>query len=321
MIFGETKSIRRCFTPNKLRMPLSIHQFSLDRLFSLPRSTRYFLLAGALGGLLFIGQDAFAQKNGPPLKIGDAAIENSDINYEIAVELCYGDTAVTKEQAVVELGNKTLEKEVLRIAYGQIAPKAALKQKADYIDQTSRDPERLACLKQIFGKDTAAYYRLIVEPTLVNPRLRAYFAVDTNVHRAERDSVQKIWNGIIHRPETFSKLHCDTLKISKFTGVQKMPGGHDEEIPVDPLVDRVLSNMKQGDLWHNVIEDDHGYRILMLLKVTDSVYTCRVFTVEKKPFDAWFREFVIYKVPILFRDDVLELSTRLKYLRLWWLQL
>ena len=84
------------------------------------------------------------------ITVGGVPITVQDILYEVSVDSCYGDTTVTKESAAAELVNKKLEQVVIKQAYKQEPPLAALEGKAAWMRKTTRDSARLACHRRVW---------------------------------------------------------------------------------------------------------------------------------------------------------------------------
>ena len=241
------------------------------------------------------------------ITVGGVPITVRDILYEIRVDSCYGDTSVTQESAAAELVNKKLEQVVIKQAYKQEPPMAALEGKAAWMRKTTRDSARLACIEQCFGSDTMGYYHIIVEPTLINPRLHTYFAVDTAIQHDPIETISLFWKLVKADPKQFDKIKSDTVRIPKEPGEQ------------DGFVETVLKRMKPGEIWQNVVEDETDYRIVKLLSESDKEYVCKILNIDKKPFGPWFQEYAQKNVPVVFNDPLLRISMTLKYPQLWWL--
>jgi hypothetical protein len=226
----------------------------------------------------------------------------------------------TKEQAFVELVNASLERAVLAIAFHLAPPVWALEEKARWIDSNTHDPEKLKAIERIFGRDTSAYYTLVVSPTLINARLHSVFASDPTVQRDERDSIQKIWAAISKDRSQFYKFKFDTLVTIQQNPTHKALASVGAEQAQDPLAGAVLQHLKPGEMWNNIIEDDNSYKILELLSQNDSAYRSLAIVVQKRPFDPWYRDYILRHVPISFNDTSLLASVSKAYPDIWWLR-
>ncbi len=262
--------------------------------------------------------DAIAHKK--VITVGELNFDQLDLHYEVVVDRCYGDTLAGLEAAALEIVGKALEQVVIKHAYHQEPPIAALQAKAKWIDESTRDSARLQCIKETFGKDTSSYYRLVVEPTLIDPRLHQYFAVDSIVQRYQRDTIQMFWRLIQADPSKFLQVAPDTIRIPKGTAatseLQKLGAVPESD---DPFVQNVLSKLKDGQKWSNIVEDDQSYKIVQLLYQTGSYYYCRILTVQKSPFDPWFKA-QVKSIPIVIHDKQLLAMIKERYPAVWWLE-
>ena len=139
---------------------------------------------------------------------------------------------------------------------------------------------------------------------------------------AQSEPIQTIalfWKMVKADPKTFDKIKADTVKIQKIAQTSSAASGESEPESENPLIDKVLKRMKPGGVWTSIIEDDQSYRLLKLLSVNDKEYVCKILTIDKKPFDPWFRDYASAHVPVVFNDQLLRIKLSLKYPQLWWL--
>jgi hypothetical protein len=237
------------------------------------------------------------------LRLGGETITQGDVQFVQKTTRCYGDTDAVRESAVAKLTSDLLEYEVLRTAFGDVPPDTIIFGRAAEIQRSTRDSATLACILAL--NDNARYHRLVIRPTLVNPRLHARFAADSAIHLRSRDSIERIYQQLVPRPELFLHYHLDTFRIPKLES--------------DPFVTTVLARMNVGSLWPNIIETDDDFRIVMLHGMSDSLYQVLALRVVKRSFDAWYRSYVTQHIPIRFNSDQLEADIRKRYPALWWL--
>ncbi len=262
--------------------------------------------------------DAVAHKK--MVTVGAITFDQLDLHYELAVDKCYGDTLAGLEAAALELVGEAIEQSVIKMAYHQEPPLQALRKKAQWMKENTLDSAKLKCVKDVFGNDSLTFYHLVVEPTLINPRLRQYFSIDTAVQKFPRDTIEMFWKLVKLDPTKLDQLARDTLRIPKgveaTSELQKLGAVPESD---DPLVANVISKMKEGELWPNVIEDDQSYKILKLLYQTNSYYYVRELTVNKRPFDPWLQNYAKTHVPIIFHDKKLFDMINVRYPGVWWL--
>jgi hypothetical protein len=240
------------------------------------------------------------------LRVGHESITHEDVLYAQKTARCYGDTLSVTESIVAKLTSDLLEYEVLRSAFNETPPDSILRAKADVISQTTRDSAVLECILNIGDMDR--YLRLVVRPTLVNPRLHSRYAMDSAMHTAARDTIQRIFDRLRTDPSKFMQERLDTLRIPKAS-----------QLGVDPFVANVISKLELGRLWPQIIETESDFRIVMLHGRSDSLYIVLMTRAMKQPFDTWFRSYVTERMPVEFMDRSLEASMRRRYPQLWWL--
>ncbi len=248
------------------------------------------------------------------LRVGNETITSDDVRYARSTAQCYGDTSATTESLIARLVTDLLEHEVLRSAFGDVPPDSILHQKAVVIKQTTQDSARLACIVAV--GEAERYYRFVVRPTLVNPRLRMRYNIDTLIHAQPRREIQAIFQQLRSQPEYFLQQKLDSLRIERW---QPAEPGQAKIASADPLVVNVISKLSLGRIWPHIIESDHDFRIVMLHGQSDSLYQVLAIRATKQPFDTWFREYAKQHVPITFSDAALEATIRNRYPILWWL--
>ena len=146
------------------------------------------LLFGIAALVLLSALSARADNTRIVATIGVQMISEGDLIHKQAMQRCYEDSAATIEQCFLMLANEALDREVLRVAYALEPPSMALVNVSAWIDKNTRDPQKLQCIKQVFGPDTASYLHLFVSPVLVNPKLHLRYAKDTVLHKPHRDN-------------------------------------------------------------------------------------------------------------------------------------
>jgi hypothetical protein len=251
--------------------------------------------------------------------VGIRIISEADLLRKIEVEHCYGDTAATIEQVCVQIVNNALEREVLRTAYSIEASPLVLRERAQWVDRNTRDPIGLLCIKRVCGADTAAYYRMFIEPALVNPRLHALFEADTTIHRSRCDSIRSMWTAIRSDASAFDRIHHETGSARRMRDTAAAPMAPPAMMRF-AFADSILSVLKPGEIRREIYEDGEGYFIIRLDSCSSTAYHLSTIHVAKYSFDTWFQEQVSRAVPIHFIDPDLEREVRKTFAGLWWLQ-
>ena len=83
---------------------------------------------------------------------------------------------------------------------------------------------------------------------------------------------------------------------------------------------QVLKNLKPGELWPNIIEEDSSYGIVQLISVDKGSYKYGYVVVPKGDFDKWFKIYVEENIKIHFIDQSLLKAIKNQYPDLWWLR-
>ena len=86
----------------------------------------------------------------------------------------------------------------------------------------------------------------------------------------------------------------------------------------DPLIP-LLENLIPGEIYRNIVEDDYGYRILKLVGRSGETYSVEIITINKRPYDEWFRE-AEAKIEIDIADPDLKNNIKTKYPAIWWVK-
>ena len=225
------------------------------------------------------------------VQIGEEKITEKDIEYQRGIEKCYSEQGISREIALIQLKNKFLEKEVLRMAFGVEAPQDALEEKAEWVDENTKAHVILDCVKDVFGDDRRSYLRLYIQPTVVNPKLHTIFSRSQEIHKDEIKRIMEIQDEIKRgrEPESFPEYRVfEVYKEIETHEILNMKGIEFQE---NPLVEKVLKNLDPGEIWPDIVEEDYFYRILRFLEEDDEKYYCDGIIVEKKNFDQWFSDY------------------------------
>ena len=256
------------------------------------------------------------------IRVGKTRITYQDIRYQEKIDSIYGNNSLPKlgVAPVLHLINNVLEKEVLRERYRLYPPDSSLDQIACTIDLRSKNTARLLQIKEIFRGNTAGYLHLYIAPVTVNQKLYAAFYADTMIHAVPRMEMLKLHDNIFARPDDFERLpHFQTVSISK----NIMPNGTfkvlSEEPASKPLFEKILTQLKPGGIWTEIIEDQRSYMMIKLESEDDSVYHCGVIAIAKMSFDQWFHRYVLDNIPITFYDRQLLKEIGRMYPEAWWL--
>ncbi len=195
-----------------------------------------------------------------------------------------------------------------------------------YSDEHTKAPRILQKVKTVFGDDSASYERLFLVPKIINRKLRQFYNTNQEIHKSERESIEKAYS-VISSGKSFQevadqlRLQFKTLEVSNQGA--SVPHGlkkhtNDEGAPLnDPLIP-ILQKLSPGDVCRSIVEDDYSYRVIRLKERSGNRYLFETITVYKQPFGKWFRK-EAEKIKIDILDVELRRSIREKYPNLWWL--
>ena len=86
----------------------------------------------------------------------------------------------------------------------------------------------------------------------------------------------------------------------------------------DPLI-KIVSGLKEGEMYNNIVEDDYSYQIVRLIKKEGSKYKIESVIVAKSEFDKWFNN-EAEKVKVKILDKVLKESIKTDYPQVSWVK-
>lgn len=264
----------------------------------------------------------YTKKNKPIATVGGVKIYAQDIALrQVVDEKCYR-SQKSRVEILAECVGDALELAVLQNAYGIAPPDSALEKKAKWIDQNTKDPQTLSCIKSIYGSNRKAYLANVVRPTLVNPKLHSLFATDVTIHKQERDRVLSLMQKVKNNPALLPTLAGYGIFHTKREQDTTMKvKGYNIKFRKDPFVEKVLKKIKPGQLWGNIVEDDYSYKIIRLLRVEKENYVWDGVIVKKKQFDNWFRNYISNNISITINNSIFKKELINRYPNLWWTKL
>lgn len=283
------------------------------------RKTIVFLIIFLLFGGFILFE--FLKESSKPLaKVGDVIIKKEDLFLRKEVYIkCYKDDKKDESEVLAELIRDALEEAVLKSKYNLEPPESTLEEKAKWIDENTKDPETLSCIKAVYGRNKKAYLKNVVKPTLVNPKLHQMFSQDTLIHRQERKKIWEMMQKLKNNPDILPTLEGygkfqtkyeenSTLKVSEY----------EIQFSKDPFIEKVLEKMKPGEIWSEIVEDDYSYKIVRLLGKDNEKYSWDGIVILKQSFDEWFKDYASKYIKIEIYDEVMKKNFLEKYPDLWW---
>jgi hypothetical protein len=278
--------------------------------------------ARLLIALLFLAMSGLPLGAQPVATVGSSAIDAQQLTRRIAIEHAYGGE-LTREAALVSLVNDAVEREVAR-GLGLFPDSSELVRFSQYVDQSTKAPEILAAVKNIFGPDSAGYRLQFLAPRIVNIDLHQYFVRDTVLHATARRSIERAY-GLAASGMGVSEVVARTGLRSQLDSVRDHRASLPPELAryadsgssqPDPYWE-LVSGMKPGELFKTIIETDSDYRIVRLLHKDDSLRVVQVIAAEKGDFDTWFRS-QAGTIGVEIMDRGLREEVLRNYPQLWW---
>lgn len=258
-------------------------------------------------------------------KVANKKFYSDTLNFQIKIENCYGDDKITSEIAAIKTINQFLESAVLKSALNLEPSKNDLKEKSALINKDTRAPEILDCVKKVFGSDINSYLQLYVAPTLINPKLHNQFSISPKINEEEINKIKEIGDSVkqgkkLEDFEEYRKFEIPKeIEIPPAFQLSRL--NLDNSTSSNPLIEKVLKNLKPGEIWPDIIEDENGFQIIRLLNEDENKYYVDGVSIPKKTFDPWFRDYVKNNVKIEIKDEQLLSQIRQDYPTLWWLEI
>jgi hypothetical protein len=264
------------------------------------------------------------QSPGILAEVGEVKISSTDLSYKMAVEKAYGNDAISEEAALVSLVNDAIEHEVAKI-YGVTVTPEDVAGLSSHTEKTTKAPEILSSVKQVFGDDSAAYDRLFLEPRIVNDKLSSWYIHNADIHKSERNLIEKAyaltWSGkSFYEAARENGLSNSIIKYGEENGtippLLERYSLQDNKSQIDPIIP-ILETLSDGQIFRNIVEDDYGYRVIKLDHKNGSQYSVETITASKHPFSEWFLEDAA-NVHIKILDKEVKSKIISNYTRVWW---
>jgi hypothetical protein len=196
-----------------------------------------------------------------------------------------------------------------------------------HADETSKAPEILAKVKEVFGEDREAYERLYLGPKIINRKLRNWYSRNAEIHKNQRTLIEKAYylaqsGKSLEQSAKDCGLDFSTRDYGKGEGEmpallkQYMP--EDEQSAKDPMTS-ILETMSEGEIYNNIVENDDSYKVIKLVEKNSSQYKVERISAGKRPFDKWFRERA-QQTEVKILDAELKKKAASKYPNVWWLK-
>lgn len=251
------------------------------------------------------------------ITVGSTHISRKDLEYRQKIsELYYPQNDNNRLAAAVQLLNGALGMEILK-THGLKIDNADLEAEAKRIDDTTKAPEKLQKIKDVFGADRGAYLKNFVaivyaERSLYND---IYLKRD-EIHKAQMAKAVEFLKSAEKNASKFkesadkSDLKYVKLKISAKNGITFLdPENKHPRPPEDPEgAKKMIESLKgtnRGEISKNILDWPFAYQAIRLLDKKGDDYYVESAIVTKMPFMDWFWEHAD-KVPVTINDKALK---------------
>ncbi len=255
------------------------------------------------------------------VRVGEVVITSFDVERRGEVEALYG-ARPSREVAIVALVNESLEREVAR-SLGLLPTPEEIIDFRRHVEQTSKAPDLLQAIRDLFGPDSASFSRAFLEPRIIGAKLLQYQRYDTGAQQSARSRIETAY-ALIDRGSTFDEAAARTNAVAVLDTLEEKSGNGSVASRVDSatgaetafhdLVDRLTPDV----LYDQILETEYLYRIVRVFERTPSRTLVEVLTVPKEEYNVWLRRHAA-SVPIRFSDREIEIAIRRDYPQIWWL--
>ena len=240
-------------------------------------------------------------------RVGNVDISSHDIAYRVATERVYGNNSMTEAAALVSLINEAFEKQVAE-SVGVSASPEEVSTLDQHANNTSKAPEVLSKVKDVFGADTEAYNRLYLAPKVVNRKLHQYFGETASIQTDARNNAEAALSALLGGKtfEEAAAAHngtCETLEVAN-------------DGPPNPLVE-LLTDLPVGQIYPEVINDENSFKVVRLISSSSGVFNVQALSVPKVTFAQWFRN-QASGIAVDITDGTLSAAVRSGFDTVWW---
>jgi len=182
------------------------------------------------------------------LKIEDLSISERDIDYKVAIEKVYGNNSINRLQACVMLTNEMIEYALLRkqnldiLAY-------ELQELKNHTFASSKAPELLTQIQNIFEEDTNSLNQLFFRPIVVTQKLNQYFYLKKEFHVLPIGAIQKAFQQA-QTGSSYELIASDSL-------LQYVV----DTITAEQGIFQIANSLELNQIYPEIIESDYSFSI------------------------------------------------------------
>ncbi|MGE3800708.1 MAG: hypothetical protein AB7H80_06775 [Candidatus Kapaibacterium sp.] len=256
--------------------------------------------------------------------VGTIEITQQDLDYRAAIQAAYGGDTLPMPTALVAAGNDALAENVAA-SLGLTPTTEDVRQFISHVDETSKAPDVLQKVKNVFGEDSLSYINIYLKPKVVEAKLQRYQAFDTVAQNDGRKRIQQAY-AVVAEGKSFAeaasvvggRASIDTFTTAtKQTVPEELAKFGQQRSGPHPLAVLAEQHLKPGVLFQQVVEDDNAYRIVRLLDRNAERSIVEIISIAKGDYHTWLRK-KAEGIPIVIHDKTLADSVKAKHGTTWW---
>jgi len=258
-------------------------------------------------------------------EIGSINISEQTIQYRLATESAYENNGLNKSAALIMIINDALEMELAK-KYNQQALVDEIEQFKQHADQTSKAPEILKKVKNVFRQDMHAYDLWYISPKIVNKKIRDYFSANKSINHAAINQIKpamKILRSGKKMKDVAKLLSLtyaiDSIPVKQLDMTPALQNYPDAGLPFENPMLKYVKKIMPGEIYPEIIEENYSFMIIKLLNHNNDRYLLERISVSKPDFDTWFRKEAA-NISINITDTSLKQEIRNTYGNLWWVR-
>lgn len=231
------------------------------------------------------------------VRVGDTRFDERDLELRVAHDRVYYPDQADRERSVARLILGALAAEISR-RLGEPISDAELEQEAARVELASKDPERLARIKAVYGSDRTRYLRVGLLPDHARSRLGAKYGSSELPAEPARRRVLELLEGVDSAPHEFAaKARGAGLQVSRVevsaAGELRPLGAGDDSPPVPSSAGRQLMThlgvLPEGAVHPRTLETAADvYAARLLRRHADGRVEVELARAAKQSFDEWF---------------------------------
>lgn len=242
---------------------------------------------------------------------GRPVVSEKNLSDYSATQACYGEGALTSRKAAfMRLLEAAIAEEAMRVHDGPALAKGDLEREAERIDQETRSPLIIACIKKYFAATPKDYLRSYVRLVWVESRFRSFLASDPHVqaraHRQVQAALERVRRGDSLEAaagELGLAYSSAAYSLAPSSGTPAAPdlARYGSRGPSDEaeFIREHLADLTAGQVKASPVETDFDLHLLRLLNVNGSRWTFESVSARKDGQADWFQTLPKMKLSVL----------------------